>query len=288
MIGNIAIGIVTTVMFFVSIIFLVTSKHEDMLEPLNDEEFPLKFCYGIGFGICEKLHMKFRGRIGKKMRKDVVVLYGEKYAEYYLRVYYAQRITFSVLLADVFLFLLCVCSSEDRMMMFVMMIVVILVVNYYYITLLAEKIKKNSDKYLIQFPNVASTMALLVNAGMIITEAWEIIAKSGNDDLHKQMKITLDEIENGVSFGNALSRFSNRCATMEIRKFTSSVLQSMEKGNRELADALNVMSKELWYEKKQRVLQLAEVSGNKVLIPIMMMFVGILVMIMAPIVTNMF
>lgn len=40
--------------------------------------------------------------------------------------------------------------------------------------------------------------------------------------------------------------------------------------------------------KKQRVIQLAELAGNKVLIPIMMMFVGILIMVMVPIVTNMF
>lgn len=51
---------------------------------------------------------------------------------------------------------------------------------------------------------------------------------------------------------------------------------------------LSDMSKELWHTKKQRVIQLAELAGNKVLIPIMMMFVGILIMVMVPIVTNMF
>lgn len=62
----------------------------------------------------------------------------------------------------------------------------------------------------------------------------------------------------------------------------------MEKGNKELAEMLSDMSKELWHTKKQRVIQLAELAGNKVLIPIMMMFVGILIMVMVPIVTNMF
>lgn len=131
-------------------------------------------------------------------------------------------------------------------------------------------------------------MALLINAGMIVTEAWEIIAYEDDDELHKQMQITMEEIENGVSLKTALNRFANRCATPELRKFTSSIIQGLEKGNKELANSLTDMSKELWHEKKQKVLQLAEMAGNKVLIPIMMMFVGILIMVMAPIVTNMF
>ena len=65
---------------------------------------------------------------------------------------------------DLFMFTLCICSPEDRLMMIVLMIVVLAVVNYYFIILLSEKIKKNSDNYLLQFPNVASTMALLINA----------------------------------------------------------------------------------------------------------------------------
>ena len=214
--------------------------------------------------------------------------YGEKYAEYYVSVYYAQRLTFSLFLVDVFMFLLCVCSPKDRLMMVVLMLVVLAVVNYYFIVLLSEKIKKNSDRYLLQFPNVASTMALLINAGMIVTEAWEVIAYEDEDELHKQMQITMEEIENGVSLKMALYRFANRCATPELRKFTSSIIQGMEKGNKELAEMLSDMSKELWHTKKQRVIQLAELAGNKVLIPIMMMFVGILIMVMVPIVTNMF
>lgn len=38
---------------------------------------------------------------------------------------------------------------------------------------------------MLQFPNVASTMALLINAGMIVTEAWEVIAYEDEDELHK-------------------------------------------------------------------------------------------------------
>ncbi len=288
MIINILIGVITTICIWLTVIFLMSSKYQSVIEPLNDDEFVLKECYGVGFHLMKLFRVNMKGTIASKMRKDAVVIYGEKYAEYYVSVYYAQRLTFSLFLVDVFMFTLCICSPEDRLMMIVLMLVVLAVVNYYFIIVLSEKIKKNSDNYLMQFPNVASTMALLINAGMIVTEAWEIIAYEDDDELHKQMQITMEEIENGVSLKTALNRFANRCATPELRKFTSSIIQGLEKGNKELANSLTDMSKELWHEKKQKVLQLAEMAGNKVLIPIMMMFVGILIMVMAPIVTNMF
>ena len=43
---------------------------------------------------------------------------------------------------------------------------------------------------------------------------------------------------------------------------------------------------ELWETKKQNVLQQGEVASSKLLIPIMIMFVGILIMVMGPIMTN--
>ena len=288
MILNILIGGITTICMWMTVIFLVSSKYQNVIEPLDDEEFALKECYGVGFHLMKLLRVNLKGTIALKMRKDAVVIYGEKYAEYYVSVYYAQRLTFSLFLVDVFMFLLCVCSPKDRLMMVVLMLVVLAVVNYYFIVLLSEKIKKNSDRYLLQFPNVASTIALLIKSGMIVTEAREVIAYEEEDELHKQMQITMEEIENGVSLKMALNRFANRCATPELRKFTSSIIQGMEKGNKELAEMLSDMSKELWHTKKQRVIQLAELAGNKVLIPIMMMFVGILIMVMVPIVTNMF
>ena len=289
MIFSMILGGITSIFTLMIVILLLTSgKYDTYIEPLDDEKFMLKAIYGIGFKLCELFHISFKTNLAKKLRKDAIVLYGEKYAEYYVRVNYAQRLSFSIVLADIFLILMCMSNQSDRVTFAVVGFIVVALINYYFITLMSEQIKENADKYLLQFPNVASTMALLVNAGMILVEAWEVVADSGDDELHKQMKIAVNEINSGISVEMAIHRFGNRCATPEIRKFTAAILQGMQKGNSELSFSMKNMSQELWQSKKQRVLQLAELSGNKILIPILLMFVGILIMVMAPILTNMF
>lgn len=289
MILNLILGVFTSAFtIFIVILLLSSGKYDSYIEPLDDEKFMLKAIYGAGFRLCEMFHVSYKSKMAKKLRKDAIILYGDKYAEYYVRVNYAQRVSFSVVLADLFLILGCMAEKNDRILFAVIGILVIAIMNYYFFTLMGEQIKENADKYLIQFPNVASTMALLVNAGMILVEAWEVVANSGEDELHKQMRVALDDMNSGMSVEMAIHRFGNRCATPEIRKFTAAVLQGMEKGNKDLAFSMKSMSQELWQSKKQRVLQMAELAGNKILIPILLMFVGILIMVMAPILTNMF
>lgn len=57
--------------------FLVSSKYQNVIEPLDDEEFVLKECYGVGFHLMKLLRVNLKGTIALKMRKDAVVIYGE-------------------------------------------------------------------------------------------------------------------------------------------------------------------------------------------------------------------
>ena len=83
MILNILIGGITTICMWMTVIFLVSSKYQNVIEPLDDEEFALKECYGVGFHLMKLLRVNLKGTIALKMRKDAVVIYGEKYAEYH-------------------------------------------------------------------------------------------------------------------------------------------------------------------------------------------------------------
>ncbi len=277
----------TSIFTLITIVLLINSRYNDIIEPLDDEKYPIKAIYGIGFALCNIFHMDFKSKSANKIRKDANILYGEKYAEYYLRVNYAQRFSFSLIVIDVLLCLTCMATEKDRIAILGVGVLVLFIVNYYFITIMKETIKDNANIYLMQFSNVASTMALLVNAGMILIEAWEVVAKSDNDELHLQMQLVLDEVNSGMSIDVALNRFGNRCATPEIRKFTSAIVQGMDKGNKELGNLLKTMSDEVWQAKKQKILQLAELSGNKILIPILIMFIGIMIMVMAPVMSNM-
>ena len=122
---------------------------------------------------------------------------------------------------------------------------------------------------------------------MIMREAWEEVAYTGDTALYKEMQRAVDEMKNGFSEIDALSNFGSRCILPEIKKFTSTITQGLVKGNRELVFMLQDQSKEVWSAKKHSVKRQGEKAASKLLIPIMLMFIGILIMVIVPIFTNM-
>ena len=95
-----------------------------------------------------------------------------------------------------------------------------------------------------------------------------------------------EDIDNGVAEVDALYNFGNRCVTPEIKKFTAFIVQGLEKGSRDLAIALTNQTDEMWQLKKQNILKRGELASSKLMIPLMIMFIGILIMVMGPIMTN--
>ena len=94
------------------------------------------------------------------------------------------------------------------------------------------------------------------------------------------------QMNNGVSEVDAYTEFGTRCTSPEIKKFTSTIVQGLVKGNRELVEMIKQQSREIWDAKRQRVKQEGEKAASKLLIPICIMFVGVLIMIIVPIFAN--
>ena len=90
------------------------------------------------------------------------------------------------------------------------------------------------------------------------------------------MQIAVDQMRNGVSEADALFNFGSRCVVPEIKKFTSTIVQGISKGNSELVVMLQEQSKEVWSLKKQNVRRQGEKAASKLLIP--MMIISILMM----------
>lgn len=285
--ANIILLIIALVLSGIFIIILLTgSKYDIMVENLEEKEYPAHELYVFGFKLLEIIRFTYKSEKALERRKEAIVLYGEKYGDYYFRVLYAQKVTLSYLIGLIIIIMGTFVKDSSGYVIAVLGVVMAVTVYIYYDKLCKENLKKKSEKYLSEFPNAISSITLLVNAGMILREAWEMVSNSGSGELYQQMQRVNEDIRNGISEIDALYAFSDRCATPEIRKFTSMIVQGIEKGNRELAITLKKLSEELWHTRKQYVLQQGELAASKLLIPIMMMFVGIVIMIVGPLVTN--
>lgn len=277
---SLAIGL-----FFV-LMLVSSSKYDEYIEPLDKKQFMLCEIYGAGFRVLELIKFDYKTKIARETREQVTILYGERYADYYLRVFYAQKVSMSMLILALMCTISSLASGTDKAMIFVIGLLVTGVVYYYFTKLPESQIKKRSETFLLEFPNAVSTIALLVNSGMILREAWREVSFSGESLLYYEMRKVNEDIDNGISEIDALYAFANRCVTPEIKKFTSFIVQGLEKGSKDLADALKNQTDELWELKKQTTLQKGDLASSKLMIPLMIMFVGVLIMIMGPIMTN--
>ncbi len=271
-----------------SLIFLLltSGEFEEYVTPLDKKEFMLPEVYVIGFKLLKMFNFEYKTRTANQLREQVSILYGERYADYYLRVLYAQRISITYLCFVIFAAVCSLAEGSDKLVLFFLGLIVCGAIYYYFATLTANKVKQRSVRFMEEFPNAVSTIALLVNSGMILREAWREVSMSEETELYMEMRKVNEEMDNGVAEIDALYNFANRCVTPEIKKFTSFIVQGLEKGSRDLAIALSNQTSELWELKKQNTLKRGELASSKLMIPLMIMFVGILVMVMGPIMTN--
>lgn len=275
------LGIFTLILWL--IFYFQGLSKASLFEPLDENEYPLKEIYFVGYAILERINYAYKSKSDRKLRRNLDVLYGVKYADYYLRVIYSQKITMAFTLLVVAFALY---GLADSVAAFAIGIMFSGLAYYYFGTVTENKILKRSEEMLSDFSEVISKLALLTNAGMILREAWEEIAYTGNTALYQEMQKAVEDMNNGMAEVDAVFQFGSRCIIPEIKKFASTMVQGLIKGNSELTMMLMDQSKEVWAAKKQNVRRQGEKAASKLLIPICIMFVGILVMILIPIFTN--
>lgn len=277
----IGLGAVSLIVWF--IFYLMGLKHNAMFDVLEEKEYPFKEIYGLGYAVLELFKYQYKSKADRKLRQQLDVLYGSKYCEYYLRVIHSQQITLSL---TVFVLAFAFYGLTSEVLACLVGLMFAGLAYYYFGTVTAKKILKRSEELLHDFSEVVSKLALLTNAGMILREAWQEVAFGGKGIIYTEMQTAVNDMNNGVSEIDAIYNFGTRCIIPEIKKFTSTIIQGMTKGNSELTSMLQEQSKEVWQLKKQLVRREGEKAASKLLIPICIMFVGILIMILIPIFTN--
>ena len=276
-----ALGIVSLAVWLV--FFIKGKKYNSMFDVLNEKEYPFKEVYGFGYAVLETIKYNYKSNGDRKLRQELDVLYGNKYSEYYLRTIHSQQITIA---ATLFVLSFAFYGLTLEILALIVGFVFTGLSYYYFGTVTKKKILKRSDELLHDFSEVVSKLALLTNAGMILREAWQEVAFAGTSTIYTEMQTAVNEMNNGVSEIDAIFNFGSRCIIPEIKKFTSTIIQGVTKGNSELTAMLQEQSKEVWQLKKQLVRREGEKAASKLLIPICIMFIGILIMILVPIFTN--
>lgn len=270
-------------LFWIFLYVRYRSAFHAYTDNLSPKDYKMPELFFIGMGFMHLIHYNLHSRKGRVRIKEISEIKGQKFAEFYYYVIKGATFTYILTLAPL-VFILSALSDEPLMLIIGSGLAVLMV--RYLEKDINDKLEERRVELLMDLPQVLSKMALLINSGMVMREAWVKVSETGERALYQEMRKASLEMANGASDLEAFRNFADRCSVKSVRKVTSTLIQNMQKGNQELSYFLDEMSREMWEEKKNMVRQKGETAGTKLLIPIGMIFIGILILIIVPIFAN--
>ncbi len=271
------VGSFLTVLFIIQLI--KGKKYAFMIQNLSDNDFPLHELYGVGFAWSAIKIFALKNKTAEKLKADATMLYELKYAEYYANLIWAQTITFVHLFLTI-IFLAAAIMYGSVVFIFAVGIFMCVVIAMYCLQNMKNTISKRTEECEGELPEVVSTMAVLVNSGMVLKDAWQTVGESGEGAFYDLMQQASENMNNGYSDADAIFLFGKLSNSTEIKKFVSALLQSMGKGGAELSVFLANQSSELWNARRQFMLQSGEKAATKLLMPILLIFLGVIIIVL--------
>ena len=247
------IGTVLAVLFVIQEIRGAEAGY--LFENLDVGRFPLSGIYSVGYAWSNKGPIKLKGKMLADLKSQAAVLYPSQY----------------FLLAGLL-------DSIRGLVVFAGVLLTVVAIGFF-LTQFKQIISERTAKCEAVLPEVVSTMAILVNSGMVLKDAWKLVADNGQGEFYELMKRASEDMNNGFSDSDAIYRFGKASNSGEIKKFVSALLQSMEKGGAELTSFLANQSSELWKLKRQHMLQEGEKAATKLLAPIVLIFIGVMIIV---------
>jgi tight adherence protein C len=278
------------------------NKFDDYLESIDKKEFGLKDFIPIGLEFNELeldkkcFPMILRDVIAKyknKVSVKVTEIHGIQYSKFYMIVHNGYRAAAALLASAGFSLLGLIMAIQgdfsNAVLFSTVSIMSAIGIPFLVDNMLNEKIKKRRMEIQLEFPEFINKLTLLVNAGMTISKAWEKIITDSKKDtvLYKEMRYALAEIKAGKPEIVAYEEFARRCRIKEITKFVSVIIINLKRGGAEIVPTLKLQETESWEMRKAAAKQMGEEASTKILVPLMIMFVGIIIIVATPAVLSM-
>lgn len=283
---NMVLAVLGTILAVTWIVIAVTDKkrYQSIINEVDEKEYFMKDLFFAGFRLIEWFQMDMSSPSLQKKAHKLSEMYGSKEAKKLVITDLAAQFSYVLTFAPIGM-LLAVIMNENLCLLLTFILLFFLVVYVEYDK--NNKLQKRHEQILREFPHVLSQMALLVNAGMPLREALLTAAQKETGVLSRELKVLSDDMANGIPEYEALGRFADRCGVDSVRKLSSLITQNVRKGSSELAAALMELSNEVWRGRVSAVKEEGEKASAKLMAPILIIFIGILIMVAVPMFRNM-
>lgn len=145
--------------------------------------------------------------------------------------------------------------------------------------LLYSRGKERQKAIVMELPDTLDQMTIAVEAGVGFESAMARAARSGSGPLAEELTRTLQELQVGVSRGQAFRNLAERTGVADIRHFAVAVIQAEAYGV-PIADVLRVQAAEHRMKRRQRAEEQAMKIPVKVIFPLILFILPTLFIIL--------
>ncbi len=156
---------------------------------------------------------------------------------------------------------------------------------------LDNKLKNREEEMENDFSEIVSKLTLLYTAGLSINKAFERIIidyqkrQKENKKIrfaYEEIRLTMVNINNGMSESIAYSEWGRRCGIHSYVKFGLLLKQNLQRGSSDLRYLLEEEAVSAYENKKAGVRKKGEEAGTKLLFPMVMMLLIVMIIIIFP------
>jgi tight adherence protein C len=140
---------------------------------------------------------------------------------------------------------------------------------------LSKRVDERREQLRRQLPDAMDQLTITVEAGLGFDAALARVAASGDGPLHEELGRTIQDVQVGVSRGEALDRLALRTDVPELRQFVTAVRQA-ERYGLPIANVLRLQSSEVREKRRQAAEERAMKIPVKVLFPLMFCILPVL------------
>ncbi len=262
-------------------------KYRDYLAPLDKKEFPMRDFLPVGFALMDLIRYQYNTAFDRKNRKFLKELYDPEYAEFYLRVYWAQACSYSMI--AFLLGAMVNLAINDPAVGLVIGLGLGAILPFFTMKDLENRVQKRHTAIAMDMPELVNKIVILTGAGLNLQGALYKIATEMRSDriLYQELAHAMSIIDAGESADAAFDYMSIRCNMAEMRRFCAIIIQNIHRGGTDVSSALKGIGDELWAARKAMALRVAEEASTKMLFPMMLMLFAVILLVVAPAVSGM-
>lgn len=254
---------------------------------MRQYQFKLSRAADLGFWLMENIPITFGQAYLRKMRGKLAELHGVRDVDVYLEIHIAQKYLLAITALALFDFLYLIGDADATLL--IMGLVIGTLMFFWPDKDLDKQIANRKRDILIDLPGFLNTLVLLVSAGLPFSGAVQKVVSDADVSrpLYRELSLVLAEQAAGKPIGQSYEDLAHRCKVPEITRLVSTIIQNLNRGGSDLVHILRLLAGEAWEKRKDIAKKQGEEASSKLVIPMVMVFLAVAIIVLAPAVITM-